>query len=129
MNELCIHSSCGYKPEVVQYKLTEYMRIDMISKQKLIDYITEQTSLSKTDATEGINALTEAIAYYLSKGESIHILNFGTFKVRNHKSRVSHNVQSRKKFLLKEQNIPIFKVSKILKDKTNWIANNSKIKK
>lgn len=85
----------------------------MISKQKLVDYLTEQTSLSKADATVGIDALTEAITYYLSKGENVQILNFGTFEVRKRKARISHNVHSRETFLLKEQNVLAFRVSNL----------------
>ena len=80
----------------------------MASKQELIDYVADRTELSKVNAAK-------AITYYISEGTPVHISNFGTFEVRKRAARVSHDVHSREKILVGEQNIPVFRAGKSLK--------------
>ncbi|MCT1182509.1 HU family DNA-binding protein [Lactococcus lactis] len=80
----------------------------MASKQELIDYVADRTELSKVNAAK-------AITYYISEGKPVHISNFGTFEVRKRAARVSHDVHSREKILVGEQNIPVFRAGKALK--------------
>lgn len=80
----------------------------MASKQELIDYVADRTELSKVNAAK-------AITYYISEGTPVHISNFGTFEVRKRAARVSHDVHSREKILVGEQNIPVFRAGKALK--------------
>ncbi|ADA64634.1 DNA-binding protein HU [Lactococcus lactis subsp. lactis NCDO 2118] len=80
----------------------------MASKQELIDYVADRTELSKLNAAK-------AITYYISEGTPVHISNFGTFEVRKRAARVSHDVHSREKILVGEQNIPVFRAGKALK--------------
>ncbi|WP_396425590.1 HU family DNA-binding protein [Lactococcus cremoris] len=87
----------------------------MASKQELIDYVADRTELSKVNAAKAINAFVEAITYYISEGATVHISNFGTFEVRKHAARISHDVHSREKILVGEQNIPVFRAGKALK--------------
>lgn len=87
----------------------------MASKQELIDYVADRTELSKVNAAKAINAFVEAITYYISEGTPVHISNFGTFEVRKRAARVSHDVHSREKILVGEQNIPVFRAGKALK--------------
>lgn len=67
------------------------------------------------NAAKAINAFVEAITYYISEGTPVHISNFGTFEVRKRAARVSHDVHSREKILVGEQNIPVFRAGKALK--------------
>lgn len=89
----------------------------MISKQMIINEVASQTNLSKEDAKKSVDAIVEGLNYFISKGESVHILNFGTFELRKQKSKVSFNIHSKEKYLLEERAIPFFKASKTLKNK------------
>ena len=95
----------------------------MASKQELIDYVADRTELSKVNAAKAINAFVEAITYYISEGTPVHISNFGTFEVRK-AARVSHDVHSREKILVGEQNIPVFRAGKALKLATKQELSN-----
>lgn len=89
----------------------------MASKQELIDYVADRTELSKVNAAK-------AITYYISEGTPVHISNFGTFEVRKRAARVSHDVHSREKILVGEQNIPVFRAGKALKLATKQELSN-----
>lgn len=87
----------------------------MAAKQELINYVANQTNLSKVNTNKVINALLEAITHYISQGDVVHLNNFGTFEVKKRAARLSHDVNSGKKIILSEQKVPIFKAGKALK--------------
>ena len=89
----------------------------MISNKTLVEDIVIRTNLSRDDAKKIVEAFIEAITYYISKGETVHILNLGTFEAHKHAPKITHNVASRKLNLLQEQRIPFFRASKGFKNK------------
>lgn len=56
-------------------------------KPELAAAIAEKTELSKEKASEVITVITEQIAQALSKGDSVSLIGFGTFEVRNRSAR------------------------------------------
>ena len=82
------------------------MKIYMMTK--------EFTRVSEEKDDRGMQKIG-AITYYISEGTPVHISNFGTFEVRKRAARVSHDVHSREKILVGEQNIPVFRAGKALK--------------
>jgi DNA-binding protein HU-beta len=96
----------------------------MASKRELIDYVADRTELSKVNAAKAINAFVEAITYYISEGTPVHISNFGTFEVRKRAARISHDIHSREKILVDEQNVPVFRAGKALKLATKQDISN-----
>ena len=53
-----------------------------MNKNELIGQIAAKSGLSKADANRALNAVTETIAEALKKGESVPLIGFGTFEVR-----------------------------------------------
>ena len=57
-----------------------------MNKNELIEGISAKTGLSKADAGRGLAALTDIISETLQKGESVSLIGFGTFEVRERSS-------------------------------------------
>lgn len=89
-----------------------------MNKQELIDAIVAAApNLTKKAAGEAVNATLDAIGDALAKGDSVQLIGFGTFEVRDTKARIGRNPSTGA-----ELNIPAskkvgFKVGKALKDR------------
>ncbi len=84
--------------------------IDLIVKEKVIDIT------SKSSAERVLNAVLSAIEKGLKKDKMVQLVGFGTFIVKNRKSRLGTNPRTREKIKIKASRTVSFKVGKILKD-------------
>lgn len=89
-----------------------------MNKQELVDAIVAATpDLSKKSAGEALNAALEAISGALEKGESVQLIGFGTFEVRNTAERSGRNPSTGEAMTIKASKKVGFKVGKSLKDR------------
>ena len=58
-----------------------------MNKSELIDSIAEKSGLNKTQAGEALNAVMESVGEALEAGDSISLVGFGTFSVKDRKAR------------------------------------------
>lgn len=65
-----------------------------MNKAELIDSVSEQTGLSKTQADEALKSILATITSELAKGNKITLVGFGTFERRNRKGRIGVNPQN-----------------------------------
>jgi DNA-binding protein HU-alpha len=86
-------------------------------KPELAAAIAEQADLSKEKASEVITAVTDAISKALSEGESVSLIGFGTFEVRQRAERQGKNPQTGEPITIKAAKVPAFKAGKGLKEK------------
>lgn len=86
-------------------------------KPELAAAIAEQADLSKEKASEVITAVTDAISKALSDGESVSLIGFGTFEVRQRAERQGKNPQTGEPITIKAAKVPAFKAGKGLKEK------------
>lgn len=84
--------------------------IDLIVKEKVIDIT------SKSSAERVLNAVLSAIEKGLKKDKMVQLVGFGTFVVKNRKSRLGTNPRTGDKIKIKSSRTVSFKVGKILKD-------------
>lgn len=63
-----------------------------------------------------VKAFVDIISQYLGNGESVKIYGLGTFCVRDHAPRVSHDVRDGEYFVVKAHKYVFFIPSKILKE-------------
>ena len=76
-----------------------------MTKTDLIDAVAEKTGLTKKDSGEAVNAVFNTIVEFLSgearkaeaKRESVQIIGFGTFEVRDRSERKGRNPQTGRK--------------------------------
>jgi DNA-binding protein HU-beta len=88
----------------------------MANKQDLVSEVALKTGLSKKDSEKAINAYSEAVTNFLSKGESVQLIGFGTFETRNRSAREGRNPQTGEAIKIEATVVPAFKAGKSLKD-------------
>jgi len=90
-----------------------------MNKNELIEGISARTGLSKADAGKGLAALTDIILETLQKGESVSLIGFGTFEVRERSERAGRNPQTGKEIKIEASKAPAFKAGAALKAAVN----------
>ena len=101
------------------------MRINL-TKKDLINSIYMQIGFSKRISENLINDFLSTILDNLKKNGKIKISKFGTFSIRNKKSRLGRNPLTKEKKIISSRNVVLFKASKEFKDLINS-KNESKI--
>ena len=87
----------------------------MANKQDLVASISSKTGLTKKDSEKTVNAFGEAISDFLSKGEKVQLIGFGTFETRVRAAREGRNPQTGETIQIAEATIPAFKAGKDLR--------------
>ena len=87
-----------------------------MNKTELIASIAEKTDLSKRDSERVLAATLDAITEALQKGESVQLIGFGTFEVRERSARTGRNPQTGQEIQIAAAKTPAFKPGKALKD-------------
>jgi DNA-binding protein HU-beta len=90
-----------------------------MNKNELIEGISARTGLSKADSGKGLAALTDIILETLQKGESVSLIGFGTFEVRERSERAGRNPQTGKEIKIEASKAPAFKAGAALKAAVN----------
>jgi DNA-binding protein HU-beta len=87
-----------------------------LTKQDLIDEVAANTGLTKKQSGAALNAVLESIQGALAKGDSVGLIGFGTFEVRNRAARDGRNPQTGELIQIPAKKVPAFKAGKKLKD-------------
>ncbi len=90
-----------------------------MNKSELIEAIAESADLTKSDAGRALDAVLEAITDALKKGETVSLVGFGAFGVKERPERQGRNPQTGNTITIKAAKIPSFKAGKVLKDAVN----------
>jgi len=90
-----------------------------MNKSELIDAIADSSGLTKADAGRALDGLINAITDTLKDGDSISLIGFGTFSVKERAERKGRNPQTGKEITISAAKIPSFKAGKALKDAVN----------
>jgi integration host factor alpha subunit len=91
-------------------------RIGAMTKADIVDQIADRTGLTKKDVADTVDGFLDAVRKALSNGQHIEIRGFGTFKVKDRKSRLARNPRTGEAVPVPPRRVPVFKVSKELKD-------------
>ena len=60
---------------------------DHMNKAEFIDAVASSADLSKADATKAVDAMIDTVTESLRKGDSVTLVGFGTFEVRERAAR------------------------------------------
>ncbi len=90
-----------------------------MNKSDLIAAIAEHANLTKADAGRALDALTKTIEVTLKAGDSIALVGFGTFEVKQRAERSGRNPQTGQAITIAASKTPTFKAGKSLKDSVN----------
>lgn len=87
-----------------------------ISKADLVDFVADDTNLTKKAVKEMLDALLETITSEVAKGNKVTLTGFGTFEVRHRKARTGVKPGTTEKIEIPASRYPAFKAGKTLKD-------------
>lgn len=87
-----------------------------MTKAELVAAAATKAELSKKDTEKALAAIISTVSETLAKGESIQLVGFGTFEVRERAARTGINPRTKKKIQIKATKVPAFKAGRGLKD-------------
>jgi DNA-binding protein HU-beta len=90
-----------------------------MKKADLVDVVAQQKNLPRPQVEATIDALIEAVADGLSKGDRIDLRGFGAFAVRESAARAGRNPQTGETIQIAARRVPTFKAGKELRDRVN----------
>jgi DNA-binding protein HU-beta len=83
-----------------------------MNKSELINAIAERANLSKADAGRSLDALIKTIETTLKAGDSINLVGFGTFAVKDRAERTGRNPQTGQEITIAAAKVLSFKPGK-----------------
>ena len=98
------------------------MRINL-TKKDLVNLIYMQIGFSKKISENLIDDFFQTIIYNLKKEKILKLSKFGTFSIRQKKSRLGRNPKTKEEKVISERNVVLFKPSKDFKEFVNLINN------
>ena len=90
-----------------------------MTKADIIREVSNMTGLTKVEIEAVLYSIIVNISDSLKRGERVDIRGFGSFLVKQRPARDARNPATREIVKLQERFIPMFKVSKILKQDVN----------
>ena len=94
------------------------MRVNL-TKKDLINSIYMQIGFSKKISENLLEDVMQTIIENLKKNKKLKISKFGTFSIRNKKSRIGRNPLTKEKKIISSRNVILFRPSKKFKDLVN----------
>ena len=92
-----------------------------MTKADLVERVTEQISrtagplISKKDCARVVDAFLDAIKDAMKDQKNIEVRGFGTFKIRQRKTRMARNPRTGEPVEVSARPVPVFKPSKELR--------------
>lgn len=90
-----------------------------MNKNELVDAVASAADLKKSEATQAVDAVFEAITGALKKGDEVRLVGFGTFAVSQRAASEGRNPRTGDKIQIAASKQPKFKAGKGLKDAVN----------
>ncbi|WP_083023530.1 HU family DNA-binding protein [Vreelandella lionensis] len=90
-----------------------------MNKSELIEAIAASADIPKAAATRALDAMVESATDSLKKGESVSLVGFGTFAIKERAARTGRNPQTGQPIEISAAKVPSFKAGKALKDAVN----------
>jgi DNA-binding protein HU-beta len=90
-----------------------------MNKAELIEAMAESADISKAAAGRALDGMVEAITKAMKEGDTLSLVGFGTFSVKERAAREGRNPQTGETIQIKASRIPSFKAGKALKDAIN----------
>ena len=90
-----------------------------MNKSELVDAIADASGLSKADSGRAVDAMVGSVTAALKGGDTVSLVGFGTFSVRERAARTGRNPRTGESIQIKASKNPAFKAGKALKDAVN----------
>ena len=82
-------------------------------KLEIINKVSSQTGIDKSDVQETVEAVLITIKEALKNGDSVYIRGFGTFSNKKRAKKIARNISTNTAIILDAHFVPSFKPSKI----------------
>lgn len=89
---------------------------NLVNKSGIIDAIANHANLSKADADRALDGIIQSIQAALKAGDSVALVGFGTFEVKERAERAGRNPQTGEAITIAAAKLPSFKAGKGLKE-------------
>ena len=90
-----------------------------MTKQNLVNYIAEETGLTKADATRALDAVLSGIVEGLKKEGKVTLTGFATFTKQHKEARTGRNPRTGEAVTIPARNAVSIKAGSKLKDALN----------
>lgn len=90
-----------------------------MNKSELIEAIAASADIPKAAATRALDAMVDTVTESLKDGDSVSLVGFGTFSVKERAARTGRNPQTGEPIQISAAKVPTFKAGKALKDSVN----------
>lgn len=90
-----------------------------MNKSQLIAYIAESSELAIAKAEKVLAAMLNSIEVSLTNGDSVSLVGFGNFGVKERAARKVRNPQTGKEMQINAAVVPYFKAGKALKEQVD----------
>jgi len=87
-----------------------------MTKAEIVENIAGRTGLTKKEVAEVVDNFLACVSKGLTEGKHYEIRGFGTFKVKERKSRMARNPRTGEAVPVPDRKVPVFKVSRELKE-------------
>ena len=90
-----------------------------MNKSELIDAIAASADIPKAVAGRALDAVIESVTGALKAGDSVVLVGFGTFAVKERAARTGRNPRTGESVEVEEKWVPFFKTGKELRERLN----------
>ncbi|HHH13073.1 MAG TPA: HU family DNA-binding protein [Thiolapillus brandeum] len=90
-----------------------------MNKKELAEAMADAADISQAAAARALDGMIAAVTKALQDGESVSIVGFGTFLVRDRAARTGRNPKTGETIQIAASKSPAFKAGKALKDAVN----------
>ena len=91
-----------------------------MTKAGLVEALVEHIDvLTKREAELIVNIFLKSISDSLARGDKVELRGFGSFKVKERRSREGRNPKTGEKVYVVSKRVPYFKAGKELRDRVN----------
>ena len=98
-----------------------------MTKAELVEEVSRVSDLTKKHSEVIVDTVFKSIIDALHRGEKIELRGFGSFRLRNRKSRTGRNPKTGEKVDVPSKKIPYFKPGKELKELINRAIAEGKL--
>ena len=90
-----------------------------MTKADIISDVSKETGFTKVEVELLLDSIINSIKTSLSNGERVDMRGFGSFSVKRREARETRNPATNQILKLDTRYVPVFKVSKLLKEYVN----------
>lgn len=87
-----------------------------MNKTQLVECVALEANLTKKVAAEAVDAVFDVVVKALSEGDSVKLVGFGNFLVKERAERKGRNPLTGDEITIAASKVVSFKASKVLKD-------------